>query len=209
MPPKYVCDYKVPLIFEYNSNKVIRKLFYHNTVVEKTALNLETISYIKNIDLIINHDAVLNEDFNVAKDINSKVNLEENVLYSLEEIKGLSSLRKTISKLANWTDNQMIIIYVCIAIIVLVVMLLLFAALIQCGISPCQCFACCCLGIFKGIRCCFTFYCCNKKFREEPSVQYNRNNGLDEVLVKQPSAPTRKIDVNDEFHKLMNNRRYP
>ena len=209
MPPKYVCDYKVPLIFEYNSNKVIRKLFYHNTVVEKTALNLETISYIKNIDLIINHDAVLNEDFNVAKDINSKVNLEENVLDSLEEIKGLSSLRKTISKLANWTDNQMIIIYVCIAIIVLVVMLLLFAALIQCGISPCQCFACCCLGIFKGIRCCFTFYCCNKKFREEPSVQYNRNNGLDEVLVKQPSAPTRKIDVNDEFHKLMNNRRYP
>ncbi len=206
LPSGYKCDYKTPIIFEYNRTKVIKKLGFWNNIVDKNKLNLETISYIKNLDLVIDHEAVLNEDFNVAKDINNKVNFEENILNKLENIKGLSKLRKTVSKLANWTDNQMIIIYVSIAVIIIVILLLFFAALIQCGISPCQCFTYCCLGIFKGIRCCLTFYCCNKKFRQEPSFQYNNVNGLQEVVTLQPTAPT-KVDANEEFHKLMNYRR--
>ena len=107
---------------------------------------------------------VLNESFNVLGEITDQLEREESSFKTAISNKNLDEIRRTISGLINWTDNQSTLVYIFGAALLIIGGLLFFAILINCGISPCQCFAKCLMCLFKGVSCCLRFYCCNKKF---------------------------------------------
>ena len=132
------------------------------------------IKFIFNKDNTINHEEVLKEDFNVIKVISTKAEQDEQYEKHTNTLDHISRIQKTVSNFLNYTENQKRILYICVAISIIIFIFVFFAILIQCGISPIQCMHFCCVGMFKCTKCCFTFYCCNKKFRDQP-VEYDNN----------------------------------
>jgi len=87
----------------------------------------------------VNHQEVLNESFNILGEINSQIEKEENNFISPKFNTNIEELRKTVSGLVNWTENQTVLTYIVITFVLIVGSLIFFDILINCGISPCQC----------------------------------------------------------------------
>jgi len=209
------CDYTNARIFYTGGNTVIRKMGLFNTLINKEAVEENPLKFAYNmqIESKVNHNDILNESFNVLKDINNQIEKDEVQFRSSLNNKKLDEIRQTISGILNWTDNYLIMIYILGGTVLIVCSLLFFGILINCGISPCQCIGYCFMGVIKSIACCFTFYCCNKKFRNEPNITYNSSDNS--ALINIPSAPsnpnskkflnksTSHEDGLKEFHKFL------
>ena len=214
--PKIVkCDYVNVKLFDTGLIQVIKRLGQYNSLLTRDALDALSVKFAFDVKINVNHGEVLNESFNVLGEINSQVEKQENIFRSPKFSKNIEELRKTVSGLINWTENQTILTYMVIALVLIGGSLIFFGILINRGISPCQCFTKSFLCVFKAFLCCFKFYCCNKRFRQEPTVNYNRNE--ENARIQYPSAPpaldfgkwprqpTTDASRRREFQKLLNN----
>jgi hypothetical protein len=209
------CDFTNARIFYTGGETVIRKMGLYNSIMNKESVEQNPLKFAYNIQVEnrVNHNDIFNESFNVLREINNQIERDEEKFKSSINSKKLNEIRQTISGILNWTDNYLIMIYILGGTVLVVGSLLFFGILINCGISPCQCMGYCFMGLIKGITCCFTFYCCNKKFRNVPNVTYNRSDNS--ALINIPSAPSISISKNirnkstshedglKEFHKFL------
>ena len=214
-PRMVKCDYVNVKLFDTGLVQIIKRLGQYNSLISKDALDALSVKFAYDVKIEINHKEVLNESFNVLEEINNQVEIEGNNYRSPKFSKSIEDLRKTVSGLVNWTDNQAILTYIVIAFVLIGGSLIFFGTLINCGISPCQCFTKSFLCVFRAFLCCFKFYCCNKRFRQEPTVNYNRDE--EKARIQYPSAPP-TLDLGEwpkqltadasrrrEFQMLLNN----
>ena len=149
---KYCNDYPPRRYFSTGTNYSILLIKVLTHIIDTSNYHSIDFRFIKGIEDEMNHETILEEEFNEENFKEIKFDELNN-----NSIEVTNVLRKSVNKVINWSRSQTMITYILVISVIVGGIVAVSAALIACGINPCQVFWYC----FSGCMKC-TFDCLGK-----------------------------------------------